>query len=64
MYMSTDVHGDDRFSPEVTDCVSLDRRQNRNTHGEEHWEWLFFGGNGYVARMSDWMHVLDYPSSF
>ena len=25
------------MSPEVTDCVSLDRQTDFNSHGEEHW---------------------------
>ena len=55
VHMSTDVHGDDRFSPGVTDCVSLDRQIDLNSHGEEHWECLvFFGGISSVACMSDW----------
>ena len=44
VYMSTDVHGDDRFSPGVTDCVSLDRQKDLDSHGEEHWERLFLAG--------------------
>ena len=59
--VSTDVRGDDRFSPGVTGCVSLDRQSDLDSHGEEHWERLFFGGNSSVACMSDWKGVLDCP---
>ena len=33
-YMSADVGGDDRFSPGVTDCASLDRLNDLDSHGE------------------------------
>ena len=62
-YMSTDVRGDDRFLPGVTDCVSLDRQKDLDSHAEEHWEHLFFYGNSAVACVSDWRGVLDCPIS-
>ena len=40
VYMSTDVGGDDRFSPGVTDCASLDRLTDLDSHGEVLWECL------------------------
>ena len=62
VYMSTDVRGDDWFLPGVTDGVLLDRRKDLDSHGEEHWERLFFGGNSSVACMSDRSGVLDCPT--
>ena len=61
VYMSTDVRGDDRFSQGVTGCISLNRQSDLDSHEEEHWERLFFGGNSSVACMSDWKGVLDCP---
>ena len=51
--VSTDVRGDDRLSPGVTGCVSLDGQSDLDSHGEEHWERLYSGGNSYVVRMSE-----------
>ena len=39
-YMPTDVGGDDRFSPGVTDCASLDSLTDLDPHGEVLWECL------------------------
>ena len=33
-----------------------------NSHGEDHWECLFFGGISSVDCMSDWRGVLDCPT--
>ena len=40
----------------MTDCVSLDRQKYLESHGEEHWERLFFD------LCSDWRDVLDCPT--
>ena len=57
-YMSTDVCGDDRFSPGVTDCALLDRLKDLDSHGEVLWECLSVSGDSSVACLSDWMSVL------
>ena len=56
--MSTDVGGDDRFSPGVTDCASLDRLNGLDSHGEVLWECLSITRVSSVACLSDWMSVL------
>ena len=56
--MSTDVCGDDRFSPGVMYCASLDRLNNLDSHGEVLWECLSVSGNSSVACLSDWRSVL------
>ena len=40
-YVSTNVRGDDIFSPGVTGWVSLDGQSDLDSHGEEHWERLY-----------------------
>ena len=57
-YMLTDVCGDDRFSPGVTDCASLNRQNDLDSHGEEPWECMSVSGDSYVACLSDWRSVL------
>ena len=57
-YMSTDVCGDDRFSPGVTDCASLERQNDLDSHGEEPWECLPVSGDSSGACLSDWRSVL------
>ena len=57
-YMSTDVCGDDRFSPGVTDRTSLDRQTDLDSHGEVLWECLSVSEDSYVACLSDWRSVL------
>ena len=56
--MSTDVCGDDRCSPGVMDCASLDRLNDLDSHGEVLWECLSVSGYSYVACLSDWRSVL------
>ena len=59
VYMSTDVGGDDRFAPGVTDCVSLGSVTDMDSHGEVLWECLSGGEGSYVACWSDWRSVLQ-----
>ena len=47
-YMSTDVCGDDRFSPGVTDYTSLGRQNELDSHGEEPWKCLSVAGYSSV----------------
>ena len=57
-FVSTDVCGDDRFSPGVRNNVSLDWRIDLDSHGMVNWECQLNGEYRVLARASDWRSVL------
>ena len=59
--MPTDVLGDDRFSPGVTCCVTLNRLNCIVTPMKELWKHLEFDWDSSVVCMTDWVGALDHP---
>ena len=59
--MPTDVLGDDRFSPGVTCCVTLDQLCCIGPLRTEHWERLEFDWDSSVTCSPDWVGALDHP---
>ena len=59
--MPTDVRGDDRFSPGVTGCVTLNRLSCIVPPRKEPWERLKFDWDSSVDCMTDWVGALDHP---
>ena len=55
---SSNVCGDDRFSPGVSKYVSLDWQIDLDSHGMVHWECQFNGEAMVLAGASDWRSVL------
>ena len=52
-FVSTDVCGDDRFSPGVTESATLNRQTDLDSHGEVLWECLSVWEYSSVACLSD-----------
>ena len=59
-YMSTDVCGDDRFSPGVTNCASLKKRNALDSHGKNPWECMSVSVDSSVTCLSDCWSVLRF----
>ena len=57
-FVSTDVCGDDLFSPGVTERATLNRQTDLDSHGEVLWECLSVREYSSVACLSDWRSVL------
>ena len=57
-FVSTDVCGDDRYSPGVSKYVSLNWQIDLDSHGMVHWECQFNGEARVLAGESDWRSVL------
>ena len=57
-FVSTDVCGDDRFSPGVRNNVSLDWRIDLDSHGMVNWDCQLKGEDRVLAGASDWRSVL------
>ena len=61
-FVSTDVCGDDRFSPGVRNDVSLDWWIDLDSHGMVNWEFQLNGEDRALAGASDWRSVLpEFP---
>ena len=56
-FVSTDVCGDDRFSPGMRNDVSLDWRIDLYSHGMVNWECQVNGIDRALAGASDWRSV-------
>ena len=57
-FVSTDVCGDDRFSPGVRNNISLDWRIYLDSHRMVNWECQLNGEDRVLAGASDWRSVL------
>ena len=58
--MPTDVCGDDRFSPGVTERTTLNRQTDLDSHGEVLWECLSVREYSSVTCLLDWRSILRF----